>query len=42
LMFAAEYTELDLEVFLELNKRLVVVALQFVHVPKITMTCSHI
>jgi len=35
-MFAAEHTDLDLETFLVLDKRLIVVALRLVHVPDIS------
>jgi len=41
-MFAAEHTDLDLETFLVLDKRLIVVALRLVHVPDITITCSNV
>jgi len=41
-MFAAMYPDFDLEAFLVLNKRLVILALRSVHVPNITITCSHV
>mmetsp|Transcript_41683 Transcript_41683/g.61274 ORF Transcript_41683/g.61274 Transcript_41683/m.61274 type:complete len:364 (-) Transcript_41683:561-1652(-) len=41
-MFAAEHTDIDLEAFLVLSKRLGTLTLYIVHVPSIGITCSHI
>jgi len=43
-MFAAEHTDEDLEAFLVMHKRIFSLALclHLVHVPNITITCSHV